>query len=400
MTKEQVLSRILSAGDDSYGFTGLEANSVYYAVAMCIDSEGMICGEVVSQMFTTGNVEQSLNTFDLQVGGTTYTGVSFSIKPTIASEQYILIPWNKRLVDQMTDEEFIKHCIKSRSDIESYLRSGEQSGTLDGCVPGRDYYLVAFGYNGGLATTGLTKVPFTTKAGGDPALCTFTFNVTSIQYDRATIEVLASEKHNVFFWNVVEKQYYNRIVGELGAVQAMNTVLAESLAPFAQDFGNIYDALELVSSYDDVSVEGTVYGLQQGTEYIPWAVCIDNDGNAVASFVMGESFRTKADNIAECKVSVKGSFYEGNDGKAVLVSTVTPDDKCAGFYNVIFQGDLTGTARQTMLNNVIRDNYFRNLNPCQFDRCAWNQVVTAVAVGFDAEGNFGEIAMDVFTPTK
>ena len=151
---------------------------------------------------------------------------------------------------------------------------------------------------------------------------------------------------------------------------------------------------------DEVSVEGTTYGLQQGTEYIPWAVCIDNNGKAIADFAMGESFTTKSDTVAECKVSVKGSFFAGDDGLAVVRSTATPDSKCAGFYNVIFQGDLTGAERQTLLNNLIRDPYFKNRKVVEFAKCAWGQPVSAVAVGFDSDGNFGEIAIEVFTPTK
>lgn len=400
MTKEDVLKRILSSGDDSYGFTGLEAGSVYYAVAMGIDEDGKITTDIAVQKFSTTEVAPSTNVFDLSVGGTTYTGVSYDIKPSNAAEQYVLIPWNKPLVDQMSDAEFIKHCLAARSDIEEFIYTGNQSGVIDSCAPGRDYYLIAFGYEGGVATTGVTKVPFTTKSGGDPAACSFTFEVSSIEYDRAYMKVTPSAKHTVFFWHTVEKAYFNKLTAEKGEAEAMKDILKESLAPFAQDFGNIYDALEIISSYDDVSVEGTIYGLQQGTEYIPWAVCIDNHGEAAAAFVMGESFTTKADNIAECTVSVKGTFSEGSDGKAVLVSTVTPDTKCAGFYNVIFMGDLTDTPRQTMLNNLIRDDYFKNMNPCVFEKCPWNQTVTAVAVGYDTEGNFGPIAIDVFTPTK
>ena len=400
MSKEDVLSRILSSGNDSYGFTGLEAGSVYYAVAMGVNDSGAITTDVAVVKFSTLEVEKSEITFDMSVGSATYTGAAYSVKPTIATEQYVLIPWNKRVVDQMNDADFIKHCIKMRSDIENYVVTGEQKGVLDSCVPGRDYYLVAFGYQGGVATTGVTKIPFTTKSGGNPAECNFTFEVSDIQYDRAYMKVTPSAKHTVFFWSVVEKGYYTTLAAEMGAEEAMKSVLAESIAPFAVDFGNIYDALEIISSYDDVSVEGTTYGLTQGAEYIPWAVCIDNEGKAVAAFVMGKSFTTKSDTIAECTITVKGSYETGKDGKAVLISTVTPDSKCAGFYNTIFQGDLTGTPRQTMLNNLIREKYFENLNPCVFDKCAWNQVVTAVAVGYDKNGNYGQIAMDVFTPVK
>ncbi len=401
MTKEQVLQRILSAGDDSYGFTNLKAGTTYYGVAMGIDkNRGLINSDVVFTKFSTEEAAVSDNTFDISVSNQTYTGTSYSVTPTNIDETYVLIAWNKAIVDQLGDEAFIEHCLKSRSDIENYVVTGKQMGTLKDCVPNRSYYLVAFGYEGGLATTPLTKVEFTTKSGGDPALCNFTFEVSDIQYDRAYMKVTPSRPYNVFFWSVVEKRLYEQLSATVGADKAMEAVLEESIAPFAEDFGNIYDALEMISSYGDVSVEGTTYGLTQGTEYIPWAVCIDNDGKAAAKFIMGESFTTKVDNIAECMVAVKGSYSMGSDGLAVVRSTATPDSNCAGYYNVIFQGDLSDASRQSLLNNILRDDYFKNKPVVEFSKCAWGQPLSAIAVGYDEKGNFGEIAIDVFTPTK
>ena len=53
MSKEDVLSRILSSGNDSYGFTGLEAGSVYYAVAMGVNDSGTITTDVAVVKFST-----------------------------------------------------------------------------------------------------------------------------------------------------------------------------------------------------------------------------------------------------------------------------------------------------------------------------------------------------------
>lgn len=397
MTKEDVLSRILSAGDDSYGFTGLDADTEYYAVAMGIDQDGLITTEIYFESFKTAAVKPSDNTFAIDIKSVSYESVAYSVKPK-NNEPYVLIYWNKPIVDKLGDK-FIDHCIESRSDIESFVVTGSQTGVFNDCVPGRDYYLVAFGFDGGLPTTAITKASFTTKADADPSQCKFTFAVSDIQYDRAYMKVTPSAKHTPFFWSVVEKSYYEELVRTVGAEEGMKSVLAESLAPFATDFGNIYDALEIITSYNDVSVEGTTYGLEQGKEYIPWAVAIDNSGNATAEFVMGNGFKTKIDTVADCTVEVKGSFETGSDGKAVLISTAKPDDKCVNFYNVIFQGDLRDASRQSLLNNIIKMG-FKNQREVKFEKCPWNQPASAIAVGVDADGNFGEIAIDVFIPIK
>ena len=135
MTKEDVLSRILSVGDDSYGFTTLKADSEYYAVAMGIDESGMITTKIVAVPFKTEAAKQSDNTFNMQVSGITYNGASYTVTPTNKTDKYVLIPWNKPIVDQLGDK-FIEHCLNTRSDIEDYVVSGVQQGRLDSCVPG------------------------------------------------------------------------------------------------------------------------------------------------------------------------------------------------------------------------------------------------------------------------
>ena len=398
-SKAQVLSLILCEGAATHTFDSLEAGSSYCAIAMCVDSDGQLCSEVATAHFTTSAAVQSHNRFEIELDSASYNGVAYTVTPTNISEPYILIPWNRQFTDQVSDAEFISHCL-GRSDIENFCRVGVQSGVIEGCLPGWEYYLVAFGYQSGVATTGIFKASFTTMGGGEPELCRFAFDVREIDYEGATVTVTASSPHNSYLWDVVEGSHYHALVAEVGVEQAMSRVLSQTLERHAATYSGKYNALEALCSYGSVRAERSLSNLRQGTEYIPWAVCIDSAGSAVAPFIIGESFSTLSERVAECKVSVKSSYYEGSDGKAVVLSTVTPDIKCAGFYNIILNGDLRGSSRRAMIENIIRDNYFRNLNPCKGEKYPWNQTLTAVAVGFDAEGNFGEIAMDVFTPIK
>ena len=68
-----------------------------------------------------------------------------------------------------------------------------------------------------------------------------------------------------------------------------------------------------------------------------------------------------------------------------------------------YENGITGGTSATTFspdNNITREQMFHNLNPCVFDKCSWGQTVTAAAVGYDKDGNYGEIAIDVFTPVK
>ena len=74
LTKEEVLSRILSAGDDSYGFTNLSADTEYYAVAMGVDDSGLISTSIyslpsissISSIYSISSINLQPSTFNFK----------------------------------------------------------------------------------------------------------------------------------------------------------------------------------------------------------------------------------------------------------------------------------------------------------------------------------------------
>ena len=400
--RAEILKRMLSSGDDSYGFTNLMAATDYYAVAMGVDkTTGTITTAIVAVPFKTAEPAVSTNSFAITLSDITYSGAKMTIKPSEAEDQYIIDIVSKLLVDEMGDEQYMTHCIQNRGNLVS-LSKGEVSTTIDSCQPGRDYYVAVFGYEGGMATTALTKEPFSTKAGGDPANCSFTFSIGDISYNTANITITASDPHVVFYWDAIDKELYEAALSQPGADanKIMREHLTGHLDIYKQDFlGNIYETLEVVGSYGKTNTQSmTMYGLMEDTAYIPWAVCIDAHGEPIGEFCFGTPFVTKADVISEAVVSVKGSYYMGSDGRAVLASEVTCNDKVVNFYNSIFAGDLTGSTRRSLINNLVQRG-FKNERLVMFDKCPWS-AATALAVGEDKDGNYGEVVMYVIHPNK
>jgi hypothetical protein len=290
-TKEEVISQILTSGSTSSTFTNLDTDSQYYAVAMGIDEDGKITTQTVAMPFKTKAIRQSDNTFDIQVCDVTYTGANYTVTPTNKDEKYILVPWNKYTVE-LLDDDFSSHCINSLSDIENFVVSGDQNSHFESAIPGRDYYLVAFGYEDGEATTTLFKSQFTTKIAANFSSCKFTFTVNNIQNSSVDISVTPSVKNAPFLWGIVETEYFETLVQQIGTQECMKMILSETIAPFATTFGNKYDALEAITSFNDINTKRSIDNLTPGAEYIPWAVTIDNHGNATTELVMGESFKT------------------------------------------------------------------------------------------------------------
>ena len=399
LTKSAALSELLSVGDKVHSFSGLTPQTRYYAIVVGVSSEGEITTEVASEQFCTSKDNDSINSFTIELSEVSYTGVSYRVVPTAASQSYILLPYCKAIVDAYSDEEFIGYALRSFGATSSHILSGEQSGVISSCVPGRDYYIVVFGYDGNEATTALTKASFTTRVGANPAECGFAFRVSDIGVNQAQIAITPTHDIYPYIWGVMEQERYQVRAAEVGQQAAMNEVLQQVIAAAAEQNGGIHEALERTSAYGSVNSSGIHDNLLQGTHYIPWAVCIDSNGNAAAPFILGESFRTQGDSLPACYITVKGSYYKGDDGKAVLVSTAQPRNACAGYYNTIFVGDHTTTPRQTLLKNIVAQGA-ENCAKVEFEHCDWNQVVTAIAVAYDSDGNFGEIAMDVFTPIE
>lgn len=400
--RTEILKRMLSSGDDSYGFTNLMAATDYYAVAMGVDkTTGAITTAIAAVPFKTAEPAVSTNSFAITLSDITYSGAKMTVKPSDAEDQYIIDIVSKLLVDEMGDEQYMAHCIQNRGNLVS-LSKGEVSTTIDSCQPGRDYYVAVFGYEGGMATTALTKESFSTKAGGDPSECKFDFAISNITYDTADISITASDPHVVFYWDAIDKELYEMALAEAGADadKIMREQLAGHLDIYKQDFlGNIYETLEVIGSYGKTNTQGmTIYGLTEDTVYLPWAVCINAQGEPIGEFCFGTPFVTQADVISEAVVSVKGSYYMGSDGRAVLASEVTCNDKVVNFYNSIFAGDLTGTTRRSLIENLVQRG-FKNQQLVMFDKCPWS-VATALAVGEDKSGNYGEVVMEIIHPNK
>jgi hypothetical protein len=93
-------------------------------------------------------------------------------------------------------------------------------------------------------------------------------------------------------WGIVETEYFETLVQQIGTQECMKMILSEIIAPFATTFGNKYDALDAITSFNDINTKRSIDNLTPGAEYIPWAVTIDNHGNATTELVMGESFKT------------------------------------------------------------------------------------------------------------
>ena len=420
ISKSEALESMLSYSNDGFTFMTLYPDTKYYVVAMGVDEEGVLSTDVIVKSFNTNNVEQSKNTFDITIGEISYNGAAFDVKPSVARDKYFVDVWNKAIVDELGDKEFIKYCVdvyqsmgmmdmKCTMGAKSYSNTGEYQ-------PGRDYYVVAFGFDDGYPTTGLTKKQFSTTGGEGAANCTFQMEVTNVRYDRATISVLPSDRYCVYATDLIRKDELEQLMAaeSLTQQQALARVLSNLLDTVQSDLQiTRAEATEVITFYgaaEDNTTgkhEYTRAYLKEQTEYIAWAVTVDTYGKPLSQFVVSEPFTTPKEVVSTAKatVSVK-KYFDGAmlssagypDSQAVVPITVEVSDNAAHWYVALYANDITDASRQTIISNLMRSGR-QDVSPF-VTTSVWNTEVTAVAIAVDADGNFGEPSFQVFTCRK
>ncbi len=418
VSKEDALDGMLSMANDGFTFQTLYPDTKYYIVAMGVGDDGMLTTEVSVKSFKTNNVAQSGNTFKIEITDVSYDSASFKITPSLGKDKYFVDIWSKAIVDELGDKEFIKYCVdvyQSMGMIETQCVIGERTfSNMTSCQPGRDYYIVVFGFDDGYPTTSLTKKAFSTKAGDDPATCTFEIEVSNVLHDRATIAVTPSDKYCVYASDMVRKDELELLMTteSLTQQQALARVLSDLLDTVQSDLQiTRAEATEVITYFgaeeDNPSGrrEETRRYLKEQTEYVVWAVAVDTYGRPLSQFAVSESFTTPREIVstATATVSVEKYFDGGmldgySDKQAVVPVKVTPSADAAHWYVALYATDVTGASRATIISNLTSSGYLDE-NPL-IATSVWNMEITAVAIAVDADGNFGEPSFQVLTCTK
>ena len=108
---------------------------------------------------TTGDVQDSEMTFDIEVNKCYTSVLDYAITPS-TDESYTHVVLKKaELEEYTTDEDIINYAINGYWLDESYGLDSYYSNRLK---PDTEYSILAFGYYGGVATTGLTRIDIKT----------------------------------------------------------------------------------------------------------------------------------------------------------------------------------------------------------------------------------------------
>ena len=312
MSLEQVLTEKCKSGTQSWE-EPLMANSDYMVITFKVDTvDGlpMLSSIPVVKNFTTGDVAASEMTFDVEVNACYTTVLDYTVTPSNNDNYTLLHVKTSDLAKYTTDQEIMSEMIDAYW-LKEY--SNEFTYHTAYLTPDTEYSILVFGYHGGVATTGLTRVDIKTEPVG-PAVNSVTNIVTYGPYNPDEVAALDpyfkdyANNEDTFImihWLETETEQYEGVyhyIYDTAYVAAMGD-------------GWVYEDL-IAYSYTPIMVDAGAYG----AEYIIAGVVQDYRGN-YSDMVYSEPFTFSADQTRDPQEFID-LFYGNTRSGKVQVSLV------------------------------------------------------------------------------
>ena len=183
---EQIIEALIHQGNQQLQASGLNENTEYLILVagLIMDSEGIvICTDISKASYTTQKAAQSTMTFDIEVLDVKQMEVSFRITPSNNNDLYCALvqPW-----DGVSTADEVMHQIVDQWGSWMQIMADdkgvvEHTGSKALKLPAADtdYYIIAFGYDGGITTDAYMKT-FRTLPGGNVEEVVFNISVSNL----------------------------------------------------------------------------------------------------------------------------------------------------------------------------------------------------------------------------
>lgn len=398
-SRQEVVKMISSYGNDGFILTTLDPETKYHAFAVGIDSNGMTTTEVVSVEFTTPAKEESENTFSIKVEDVTSDMAAINVTAS-CNDPYIIAIEPASVTKEMKDEDVADYLIQSNlawGGLEQMTFTGSQKIEYEGKA-GWEYEVIIFGYNNGTTTTDVMRHPFTMAEGGDPAACTFTFWLEFKDFEM-NVKVNPSDNSVVYACNIIKK----------ADLDYLEECLEDLIAEVETDCGNHGRAIDLMTIMGEQN-----YSLrfEPATEYVQWAVPLNQDGEPTADFSISEPFTSPEEAVSSASIRLKEyTCYNGTElaeaypdvfknakGYAVVDMTVEPSEDASTWWSYIAMEDLTDRSREVIIKNLTNSLTEPGLIR-QLVVAYWG-VNTIMGVAQDSDGVYGPLMLEVVNLDK
>ena len=309
-TAESVIKEQCQLGVTAQTFDGLASQTEYYAFAVGFNLLGEINTECVSTVFATEDVGGSLNEIEIRVTGIGADKAVISTTTTNDDPYVIMVHKVSRYGEEATDQDIVDYLVGYQDIFElstQHLYKGDVSFERKGLSRDCDYYALAFGFDGGVATTPLVKVRFTTGTPASAKELSITTSAESITNKSAYVTINGTPNSILYFWDVCKSSATDQ---EL--IDAVNFTVESQIAG-----GWVKDRLSYFLQAGKRGTDAFRYdGLESGTEYVPYAIAIDenNNGEFATGVLRGTPFRTADKKVSEAAVEViYGKYWDADE---------------------------------------------------------------------------------------
>lgn len=410
MSQEEVIAALIFSGELELEARGLSVNTeyVYLIAGLSLDSDGLfITTDATVGEFTTGEAAKSDMSFDIEVWDIEAMSACFSITPSKNNEKYcaLVAPW-----DGVTDADAMMHRIVDQwgglmSLMANDMGPVEHSGDKKFKLPAADteYYIIAFGYDGGITTEAAMKT-FRTLPGGSHDDVKFEVTTSSPSPYGFNMSIKSSDPTIYYIVGVCDAAEYDET-----EFVALENEIFDYYYTGSADFNPSITHAEVLDQYyynGDSSI--AVSGLQPETELMAYIYTLDNaTGHVVKCFTFDAIATTTPLGDVTPTIELVG-YYSGDEeagtifgepaatkGKAITVVTYHDYEGARSLFTTMVQGDCTNhTAYSDAELWSVAAGYWNKCNvrtPYTFYTAVWEEVQTALAYATDTTGKPGGI---------
>lgn len=416
-----IMNAIFHKGALTLQAKGLNAQTEYINMiaGFVITEEGnvTIATDVSTSTYTTGDAKASELTFEISVTDIDMIRAAIKITPSNLKETY---HWMCGVWDgEQTAEDIMNGIVAMYGgwmNNGAMLYSGVQDYTggpgspykykLDS--PDTDYYVIAFGYAGGI-TTEPEMVTFRTLPAPDPETTTFTMSASDISPYSFKLSVVPSHATTYYSFNVCTPEEYNEEAIIAAANETFDYLLEMSFpgTTVAQVLSGYF--------YRDAAVADAT-GLVPESSFMGYVVVYNpEDGHVLKIHKFENLATTKSVGSITPGVELVG-YYSGDEengavfgqpaatkGMAITVVKYTNFDGARSLFATMLGDDMTNSATYS-------DSYIwgaaaqywasvKTAEPYSFYLADWDYAQTALAYAVDQNGLPGGIGRLYTMPT-
>lgn len=415
-TLEAMVANLGSIGTEELVFNDLTDNTEYIAYAVGIDENFFVNSKPESVRFTTNKAVQSSNTFTVDIQDATFCSVIGTVTPS-NDDPFICVVQAKNQFAEYESESDIMYDIVNTyvkwDSLDGVLYAGEVVNLEDiaSLSPETEYEVFCFGWDE-VPTTPLTRASFATKAaGGRPQNQNFTFTISNVMHNKATVNI-TPELGLYYFYDCISVAQLNEYVTEEGSEdEAICRFIDEMIDYGAEFFG--CTRTEYLEDMGGVigKQKWTFTGLEEDTEYVIAAASV-NMATGLISYrkgYMSDVFKTTV--LVESDASIEfviDKYYDGTElaeldpaqfskcrGMVMVPYTIIPNAETAHWRTTFAYGDFKSWAE--------RDDVLFELDyKCDNDKLQgfavvhYDQLVSFLGIAEDENGYTGPFVIHEF----